>query len=592
MTDTRTTAASASRSRSARTVAVDNFLRKTLRVGDPRNPDEIAKALLDRYPAEADRARREREGVAYSSLPGAAAATLLAGVAATAELSQAQDDLERDAQALVTSSQLKDIRVELTGWGRSVRRIADDGLAAARLALDAVQFDRALAARSQLGSYARLARYVGTLTDGAGGAFRRLAQSCDSLAGLILVAVGEGLAAAGITRGTSLVRVAAGELQSRRNAVVNALRSLAGSTETAFGGQEWPRGLESYRRLIRRLDVGGEAELRALIEESSLSAAMDDLVDLSAGANIGGLRELSTASALLLARFQRLIQYCQSVAIDEDDAADNDSPESPAVAAFSSALQLFVDAFNGTGGGSRLLYVARPPIVIYGLYGAAGADDGATRLMKLTMARGALAERIDCLAGCECDEGALRCQILADFLLFLVDRAIDAYAVGSEPAANGDPEKRAAAYGHLIETALGMVGGAVGEESAVCDFGAPLTSALAEVADELLFEFNLDGPSFDSWTLDFVVPELKMLYFAEGHVERLVRSLSASCHSRTLFDRYTSDGKTRESFNRGVIREALKRLDAEPGLVEGISMPPTLEASLATLASGRSDRRN
>lgn len=592
MTDINVNATGTSRSRSARTVAVDNFLRKTLRVGDPRNPDEIAKALLERYPGEAERARREREGLAYASLADPAPASFLAGVAATAELAQAQDDLERDAQALVTASQLKDIRVELTGWGRSVRRIADDGLAAARLALDSVQFDRALAARSQLGSYARLARYVGTLTDGVGGSFRRLAQSCDSLAGLILVAMGEGLAAAGITRGTSLVRVAAGELQSRRNAVVNALRSLAGSTETSFGGQDWPRGLESYRRLIRRLDVGGEAELRALLEESSLSAAMDDLVDLSAGGNISGLRELSTASALLLARFQRLIQYSRSEAIAEDDLAENDSPESPPLAAFSSALQLFVDAFAGSGGGSRLLYVARPPIVVYGLYGAAGPDLGATRLMKLTVARGTLAEQIDCLAGCECDEGALRCQILADFLLFLIDRAIDAYAVGTDSAATGDPERRAAAYGHLIETALGMVKGAVGQEEDVCEFGESLEDALDAVADDLRTEFDLDGPPFDATVLDFVVPELKMLYFAEGHIERLVRSLSASCHSRSLFDGFSTDGKTRESFNRAVIREALDRLGAEPGLVEGISMPPTLEASLATLASGRSERRN
>jgi hypothetical protein len=592
MTDMNMNATGTSRSRSARTVAVDNFLRKTLRVGDPRNPDEVAKALLDRYPGEADRARREREGHAHSSLPNLTPAALLAGVAATAELAQAQDDLERDAQALVASSQLKDIRVELSGWGRSVRRIADDGLAAARLALDAVHFDRALAARSQLGSYARLARYVGTLTDGAGGIFRRLAQSCDSLAGLILVAIGEGLAAAGITRGTSLVRVAAGDLQSRRNAVVNALRSLAGSTEASLGPQEWPRGLESYRRLIRRLDVGGEAELRALLDENSLSAAMDDLVDLSAGGNISGLRELSTASALLLARFQRLIQYCQSVPIEDNDLAENDSPESPALAAFCSALQLFVDSFAGNGGGSRLLYVARPPIVIYGLYGAAGADVGAKRLMNLTIARGALAEQIDCLAACECDEAALRCQILADFLLFLVDRAIDAYAVGTEAAADGDPERRAAAYGHLIDTALGMVAAVGRPVASVCDFGEPLKSAFGAVVTELLFEFDTDVPPFDASTLEFVVPELKMLFFAEGQVERLVRSLSASCHARGMFDGFTIDGTIRESFNRAVIRESLKLLGADTGLAEGTSMPPTLESSLATLASDRSDRKN
>jgi hypothetical protein len=580
-----------SRSRSARTVAVDNFLRKALRVGDPRNPDEIAKALLDRYPSEADRARREREGMAYSSLPELTPAAFMAGVAATAELAQAQDDLERDSQALVTSSQLKDIRVELSGWGRAVRRIADDGLAAARLALDAVQFDRALAARSQLSQYARLARYVGTLSDGAGGIFRRLAQSCDSLAGLILVAMGEGLAAAGITRGTSLVRVAAGELQSRRNAVVGALRNLAGSTEASIGQQDWPRGLESYRRLIRRLDTGGQADLRALLEENSLSAAMDELVDLSAGGNISGLRELSTASALLLARFQRLIQYSQSIPVDEDDLSDNDSPESPPLAAFSSALQLFVDAFSGSGGGSRLLYVARPPIVIYGLYGAAGPDAGANRLMRLTMARGTLAEQIDCFAGCECDEESLRCQILADFLLFLLDRAIDAYAVGTEATANGDPEKRAAAYGHLIRTAIGMVTDTAAGEVDLCGFSTPLISALEGVGAELMAEFD-DGAPFEDPVLEFVVPELKMLFYGEKQIERLVRSLSTSCHAGALFDGFSIDGKIRESLNKAVIRESLLLLDDDTDLVEGVSMPPTLESSLATLASDRGDRKN
>jgi hypothetical protein len=589
MTDTSTTAAYASRSRSARTVAVDNFLRKTLRVGDPRNPDEIAKALLDRYPGEADRARREREGLAYSSLIELAPRGQ-AGVAAMAELAQAQDDLERDSQALVSSSQLKDIRIELSGWGRAIRRIGDDGLASARLALDAVQFDRALAARSQLGSYARLARYVGTLTDGAGGIFRRLAQSCDSLAGLILVAIGEGLAASGITRGTSLVRVAASELQSRRNAVVNALRNLAGSPDASLGQQDWPRGLESYRRLVRRLDVGGQADLRALLEENSLSAAMDELVDLSAGGNISGLRELSTASALLLSRFERLIQYSQSVPVDDESIEENESPESPPLATFSSALQLFVDAFAGTGG-SRLLYVARPPIVIYGLYGAAGPDAGADRLIRLTMARGTLAERIDCLAGCDCDEESLRCQILADFLLFVLDRAIDAYAVGTDPNAQGDPEKRAAAFGHLIETALDIGTEVAGEDIEVCGFDEELKAALRAVAGELTIAFE-GSVTLDAAVRDFVVPELKMLFYGEGQIERLVRSLSTSCHAAGLFDTATVEGGEPESFNRAVIREALALLDAEPGLADGVSMPPTLETSLATLAGNRSDYRN
>ena len=43
------------------------------------------------------------------------------------------------------------------------------------------------------------------------------------------------------------------------------------------------------------------------------------------------------------------------------------------------------------------------------------------------------------------------CQILLDKLLYDTDRAIDLYALGSDPDGDGEPEWRAAAYGVLIE---------------------------------------------------------------------------------------------------------------------------------------------
>ncbi|MCQ4062483.1 hypothetical protein FK516_31925, partial [Klebsiella pneumoniae] len=74
MTDASPSSAFTARTnRSQRTVTVDNFLRKALRVSDPRDPGQIANALLARYPVEAERDRRERAGLPYSTIRDGAA---------------------------------------------------------------------------------------------------------------------------------------------------------------------------------------------------------------------------------------------------------------------------------------------------------------------------------------------------------------------------------------------------------------------------------------------------------------------------------------------------------------------------------------
>ena len=602
MIDALTTASNPiSKSRSASTIAVDNFLRKALRVSDPRDPVQIANALLTRYPEEAERDRRERAGLAYSTIPDFAPVATGTGAAST-ELIQARDDLERDLQTLSTSSQLKDVRVELIGWGRAIRQIAADGLAAARLALDSVNHDRAMAARRALGEYARLARYVGSLTDGSGLLFRRFAQSCDVLAGLILVAIGEGLAASGITRSTSIVRAAAGELQARRNAVIMALRSLTGSVETALGQEEWPRGLEAYRNLVRQLDEGGQTDLRALLEESALSQAMDDLVDLSTGANVEGLRELSTASALLVHRFQRLIQFGRSIEVPINVPISEGPPESPPLVAFVSALQLFVDAFASKGS-SRLLYVARPPIIVYGLYGVGGPDKGAIRLMNLTIARGFVLEQIDCFAGCGCDEDAVRCQVLLDYMLFLLDRAIDFYAVGTHPDGLGEPERRAAAAGLVIRAGLKLKRQPAGRVPAelLCSLGDRLGPALKDISKELLRAFGgFDPVVWDQKLKGLMIRELRTAYQAEDQTERLVRSLSPTCHS-SLFEvpeeslilegsLIPEQGAAKESLIRLLIRWILlDDLESDVGMPNAVQMPSPVASSMASMGQNRPD---
>jgi hypothetical protein len=568
-----------SSSRSTRTIAVDNLLRKALRVSDPRDPSQIASALLMRYPQEADRQRREQAGLPYSSIPEQAVGTAISGVASS-ELIQARDDLERDLLTLTTSSELKDLRVELVGWGRAVRQLAADGLAAARLALDASNHDRAMAARRSLSEYARLARYVGALSDGSSIPFRRLAQSCDVLAGLILVAIGDGLAANGVTRSTSLTRVAAGELQARRNAVITALRSLTGSVEASLDQEGWPRGLEAYRNLIRKLDESGQSDLRALLEENALGAAMDELVDLSTGASIEGLRELSTASSMLIHRFKRLIQYGQPTKVPLATPISNTSPESPPLITFMSALQLFVDAFEMSGS-TRLLYVSRPPILVYGLYGVGGPDEGAKRLIELTLVRGFMLEQIDCFSGCACDDSTVACQILLDFLLFKLDRAIDAYAVGSDPGATGEPERRCAATGKLILDALSIPGpGRIG--SRLCNFGDGLKQSLTAVGDALCAATDGDVPADASHPL--LIRELQTAYQEELQTERLVRSLSPSCHVANLFGQ--GEGK---SLICRRIRALLQQLGADVAAASTIPIPNPIASILASRFQGRAD---
>lgn len=584
MVDAITTAASpVSKFRSPATVAVDNLLRKTLRVSDPRDPDQIANALLNFYPEEADRDRRERAGLPYSSVPDYVPVAPNTGPSSV-ELAQAQDDLERDLQTLSTSSPLKDIRIEMIGWGRSIRQIANDGLAAARLALDSVNHDRAMSARRQLGEYSRLARYVGTLTDGSAILFRRFAQSCDVLAGLILVAIGEGLASNGITRSTSIVRSAAGELQARRNAVIMALRTLTGSVESSLGQEDWPRGIEAYRNLVQQLEAGGQADLRALLEESALSQAMDDLVDLSTGASVEGLRELSTASAMLVHRFQRLIQFGQSIQVPIETPITLGSPESPPLVAFVSSLQLFVDAFVAQGS-SRLLYVARPPIIVYGLYGAGGPDRGAVRLMNLTIARGFLLEQVDCFAGCGCDDDDISCQVLLDYMLFLLDRAIDLYAVGTDPDGLGEQERRATAVGLAIDAVLTLTDQERNPGVLLCEFSDKLKGKLDTIAGELLDPFGGRDPvAWDANLKALMVRELRIAFQAEEQTERLVRSLTPQCD----FNVFTF--RENRSLIRWMLRTILiKTLGSSANLPNPVQMPSPIASSIASIGQNRPD---
>ena len=583
-------------SRSPQSVAVDNLLRRQLKIGNPSDPLQVATGLLALYPDTADDMFRERAGLNYGAadLPRSSAnGKSGAASAAQGELALALDYLDRDIQTLTTSSELKEVDVELKGWGRAVSQAASEGLAAAALALDPVQSDRAMAQRRILGDYARLARYVGAASADSNPLFRHFAQSCDVMASLILVAIGDGLAANGITRSTALIRVSASELQSRRNAVIQAFRTLTGTALVPNGQDEYPRGLEAYRILTRQLELAGQSDLRTLLDETSLAAELDQVVDLAVGANPNGLRELSSASMIVIDRLSRLVNACRAFDLAPAETVAWGTPDAPPLVYFASALQMFVDAFTVTTGG-RLLFIARPPLLAYGLYGSAGPDGATQRLIQLTLARGAAAEQADGFAYSASGQDAVMRAVVLDYLLYRLDRAIDFYAVGYRPGGHSEPEHRAAALGYTLTPILEHLATDTGRTVRV---GDRLIAALTAVRQELLNpdlvpEENIlkpDGAILEERLVPthqgIVLDELNSSYFAEKQLERLVQSLGLRFFSSSFF----GDGPHTVC---GYIKAAMGRFGVAPAAPGSIVIPPDMSSSLAALAYNWPQRRH
>jgi hypothetical protein len=424
-------------------MALDNLIRRELKVSDPNDSKLVAEALFSRYKDTPRAAAIAREAQGVPFLMGSAMPTALpqGKTSSDAELQQAIDDINRDLQELTSNTVLKDITLELQGWASAIRSTLVEGTTAARFALDPQQRDKAFGARRTLGDYARIARLVGALTPSININYRKLAQSLDEAAAVLLVMMGESLASVSFSGGRFLLQAPYSELQVRRDAAIYALRNLVGSTQNAYGQNDWPRGLDAYRRLYDTLEQQGQGDLRSLLVEGELSRMMDILIQRASNGNADGLRALGATAQLDLGRFRRLITIGQRLVV----------PESPPLTTFLSALQLFADSFNSSGG-FRLLRVSRPPILFYGLYGIGGLEDADQRLLTLIIQRGLLAEKLDCFLQCGCTSEAVRCQIILDKILYDVDRSIDLYALGNENF--GEPERRSAAYGFLIEVFL------------------------------------------------------------------------------------------------------------------------------------------
>ena len=431
-------------------LAIDNMLRNELKVSDPRDASQVAAALLARY-KDSPRARgiaQEAQGVPYLQQQQMQVLPPSMPTSSDVEFRQANSDVEKSLQDLGSSALLDDYGPELGGWAQAIRSAVAEGGQAARNGLDPRQRDKTLTIRRQLGDYARLARFVGALTPSMTPNYRKLAQALDEVSAVLLVMLGEALANIGFSSGYYLLQVPFTELQQRRDSAVFGLRNLVGSTQQAYGPDDWPRGVNAYRFLFNTLEEQGQGDLRALLVESELSRAMDDLITRAGQGGADGLRALGVTAGIDLERFRRLVVVASTL------RKKGIEYQSPPLSAFLESLLLFVDAFTPAGG-SRFLKIARPPILFYGLYNQTLGDESFdATLMELIQLRGQIATQVDYLLyGYEPNRAAI--QIMLDMMVYLIDRIIDLYAVSVD--SESIPEQRAIAYLLLIAQIAGQI---------------------------------------------------------------------------------------------------------------------------------------
>jgi hypothetical protein len=547
-------------------VAFDNLVRRELRVANPRDAAEVAKALQERY-RESPRAigiAREAQGLPFLQVADPAPTQGYGKMASDSEWKQAVDDVEADLKELTGNSLLKDVAPELSGWRTALREALNEGNNAARFALDPRQRDKAFGVRRQLGDYARLARFVGALSPGVNAEYRQLARSLDEAAAVLLVRMGEALASAGVSDGRFLLQVPFNELQVRRDAALSALRNLVGSTQSAHDPNSWPRGLAAYQQVFNGLNTNGHGDVRILFMEGELTRLMDFLIERTSSGSADGLRAVGSTAQVDLARFRRVIAIAYRVV----------SPKSPPLHSYLWALQLFVDAFASSAG-ARLLRIARPSVLQYGLYGGGALKDAERRLTQLVLLRSEFAEKLDCLLDCGCEHQTVRAQIALDRVLYTIDRSIDLYAQGTTEF--GAPEQRASAYYYLAKAT----------QLLIVKWGMP-SSFLGETAsllDKLAKQLR-SGASDAEFRQTSVVEQREQELCVDGCLEEgweaLVTAMATGCRdvNAHFADLSSMTQQAREMNNRKLLPPVELVADAEIELEKCACVLPVLPADI------------
>jgi hypothetical protein len=436
-------------------LAVDNMIRNQLKVSNVRDPKQIADALLNYYKdlPLAAAVREEAQGLPLSQLQSNAMLPPAQPTSSDAEFNIANGDVEKALNDLTTNALTNDIVPEMLGWADSIRRGIAQGHIAARNGLDPTQRDLVFGIRRQLGEYARLARFVGSMSPALTFNYRRLAQGLDEVAAVLLVMLGESLASVGFASGYYLLQVPLAEVQQRRDAVIFALRIFMGGAQEAYGPNDWPRGIDAYRRVYNWLEEQGQGDLRSLLIENEIAQTMDALISRAQNGTAEGLRALGVTAQLDIERFRRMA----IVAPGALRGAHGHLDRSPPLEAYLQALELFYETFRPAGG-LRLLRIARPAILFYGLYNPNLLEQDQD-LLQLVNLRGYFGTVFDALfpgAGIRTIEP----QVLLDMTLLEIDRAMDLLALGPQAeATDGKTELRAKAYWLIINVVVNVLQG-------------------------------------------------------------------------------------------------------------------------------------
>jgi hypothetical protein len=435
-------------------LALDNMLRNQLRVANPRDPKQIAEGLLAYYQdlPQAAGIKQEAMGLPFLQQHAVAPPPPRQPTSSDAEFNIANGDVEKALADLSSNPLTNDITPEMQGWADSIRTAIAQGKTAAQRGLDPTQRDQVIAMRRQLGEYARMARFVGSLSPGMTQNFRRLGRGLDEVSAVLLVMLGESLASVGFATGYYLLQVPVQELQQRRDAVIYALRNFNGGSQQAYGPDDWPRGIDAYRRLYNWLEQQGQGDLRSLLLENEIARTMDALITRAQNGTSDGLRALGVTAQLDIERFRRMAIVAPGAMADENGHFDR----SPPLEAYLQALDLFSQTFKPAGG-LRLLRIARPPILLYGLYNISQIEDD-NALFDLIAVRGALAVILDGLFPANTTRG-VQPQVLLDMLLTTLDRGIDLLALGSGAKEGGPTDWRAIAFWAVVRVIFNVLTG-------------------------------------------------------------------------------------------------------------------------------------
>lgn len=527
--------ASARRSEAAQ--IADNIIRQRLRIGNAGDPVEVANGLRRLFPREAQVLDAEAAGLPRGTEVSIGPAVRPpASLATDVEIERAETGITNDLYALSTDHRLGDLGDEFHGFRQSILETLADGRSAAALALDPRARDRLFGARRQLGEYSRLFRMIGALNPAIGSSYRRLALNLDDAGSLMLALAGETIAGLSLGGLRSLPSVAASDLQSRRDAVINGLRAIFNCAGGNVACDSFPWSMEGMREFMLRIENSGHLDLRALLDEGTLARHLDGLVELAARNDGPGLRALGATADITTQKLYRLLSMGDKV-----DPA-------PALSHFLKALQLFLDTFASSKSGYRLLHIARPAIAQRGRMGFGGPDAPTGKLLRLIHLRAELGGFADCFLACDCKKEDVIYQILLDKVLHDTDRAIDLYILGQDGDARGEAEWRAGGYGCLVGTLPRIAAPnnlqpgqgffVDGHLPAGVPFrnGTPLGALLGSIEEELVSGKFRAGPAGAAVNppptaeqIDSATDELCLQRLTDRRLESVVRTFSTGC---------------------------------------------------------------